>query len=178
VAIGDLDSGARFGLPPIGLSQATLETGASDTQRRQMPGLATKNSVFDWLGPASGLLISNTGVTGTINDTINIRQNTALNGSSFDVPTWAAGAVVSLNYKAATMGTSTYHLWTVQPTIVSSSIPQLAIVLERVNAYPGNESRQVVVPFFDEPIILVGYNTNGSGTGTYSMYLVGFVRNV
>jgi hypothetical protein len=40
------------------------------------------------------------------------------------------------------------------------------------------ELRQVVVPFFDEPLFTSVYNTNGTGTATYSISLLGFVRNV
>jgi hypothetical protein len=34
------------------------------------------------------------------------------------------------------------------------------------------------MPFFDEPIMNVSYTTNGTGTGTYDVRLLGFVRNV
>ena len=37
---------------------------------------------------------------------------------------------------------------------------------------------QFIVPFFDEPTMTINSFTDGTGTSTYSLYLIGFVRNV
>jgi hypothetical protein len=72
MAIGDLDDGTRFGLPPIGLPQAGLDTPGSDTQRRQLPGAPTRGSVFAWLSPTQPALLVD-GPGAGANYTINLR---------------------------------------------------------------------------------------------------------
>lgn len=174
MGIGDLDSGKRFGLPPIGLPEATLETGRSDTERRAFPGLATKSSVFAWKSPLVTLYsVSLTSGTATV--TINLRANTAAGGSSVDVPTWAAGCLVGVSFVPGTLGTSTDFSWTASSPAVSG------IGLIAAASFPTtttNDIRQVIVPFYDEPSFVFNRNTNGSGTYSVSVSLQGFVRNV
>ena len=179
MATGDLNSGERFGLPPIGLTQATLDTPPSDTARRSFPGLATKGSVFTWNGSVSQIC-SRTAVTGTISDSINLRSNTATGGSSIDVPTWAAGAVISFDYRVVTMGTSTYHAFAVVPALLQlTAVSQISAIRGAVTAQPlGLESQQAIIPFYDEPVVTVSFTTDGTGTSTYRAFCIGFVRNV
>jgi hypothetical protein len=146
-----------------------------------MPGLATRNSVFAWKGgSALPVLATRTAVT-TNSDTINLRTNTATAGTSVDVPTWAAGAVIQIYMFVDTQGTSTYHAFSLSTPISSTTgLPNATPILVRVKnaASLFAEWEQVVMPFFDEPIMNVSYTTNGTGTGTYDVRLLGFVRNV
>jgi hypothetical protein len=143
-----------------------------------MPGLATANSVFAWTGtPAMPLLQSRVTVTGLISEVVNIRQNTATGGVSTDVPTWAAGCVICMRMKPAVVGTSGFFIWSIQVPIVSGATPIMQYETLVVPAGLG-ELRQVIVPFFDEPLFTSVFNTNGTGTATYSISLLGFVRNV
>lgn len=177
MGIGDLDSGARFGLVPIGLPNSSLDTPGSDTERRAFPGLATKSSVFAWQAPTQPALVVSTAVAGG-NYTVNMRNNVATGGSSVDVPTWAAGAVLRLWGLVNTMGTSTYHVWVAYSAISGNNVPVMSFESEATTKSVLGDQVQFVMPFYDEPQFLVSHGTNGTGTGTTIVYLVGFVRNV
>lgn len=106
---------------------------------------------------------------------VNLRSNTATGGVSVDVPTWAAGCVLRVQMVVATKGTSTSFLYTVSSTIVGA-----LMVREQLAVSPSafGDLQQVIVPFFDEPIFTVAYTTDGTGTASTIVVLVGFVRNV
>lgn len=170
---GDLDSGARFGLVPIGLPTTGLDASRQDTERRAFPSLATKNSVFAWLQDVP-TIVSETAVNGVKFNTINLRQNTSTGGASVDVPTWAAGAVIKFTFSVVTLGTSTAFTFTVSGPIAGSSL--YAITLGAVSLAPN--IIQVIIPFYDEPQVgVTAGNAVGTGTHTYSAQVVGFVRD-
>ena len=152
-----------------------MQTERSDTQRRQMPGLATKGSVFAW-NSAQPVLLSRAAGAGLISDeVVNLRKNTASGGTSVDVPVWAAGAVVAVTMIANVYGTSTYFQWMIQSSLSSNDI----MTYETPRSLTGaGTCLQVIIPFYDEPLFYVTFNTNGTGTATYSVVLLGFVRNV
>ena len=168
------DTGERFGLPPIGTSGINESAPQMDTVRHKMPGLATKGSVFTWLSSPVQLLSRS--AAGQISETINIRRNTATNGSSADVPTWAAGAVISLAMFVNSMGTSTYWNWVASSVVAGSVAP--AFSTERNAVSNVSAFQQVIMPFYDDPSMTIETFTNGTGTSTTTAYLMGFVRNV
>jgi hypothetical protein len=140
--------------------------------------LATKSSVFAWT-PAYPILQARISSPATWVDTINLRNNTAQGGNSVDVPTWAAGCVVTWNVSIGTLGAgvswqifravtlafgTTQYLW----TYLSPTVNQVL-------------TGQFIVPFFDEPVFQLQQQNdlaNTNGTVTSILNLLGFVRNV
>lgn len=179
MGIGDLDSGARFGLVPIGLPDANLGTERSDTERRQMPGLATRSSVFAWNSDIPQLT-GNAFTAPPMGGTINLRKNTAPLGTSVDVPTWAAGAVIIFDTYVDTMGVGvTYHEFSISTVIDPTNLQFVESSIH--NVINQHQQRQVIVPFYDEPLIRYdSLNNLGSALGSEYLYiyLLGFVRNV
>lgn len=177
----NFDTGAQFGLQPIGTTNLTEASPNQDTERRAFPGLATKGSVFSWVNPQISLM-GRTGVAGSssgVTDTVNIRNNTATGGTSTDVPTWAAGAVVIFSSVVATMGTATFQTFEVDAIGLNTGARLYFKVYGAASVGGFPELVTFVVPFFDEPIFSVTYITsNSTGTGTYGASLIGFVRNV
>jgi hypothetical protein len=172
-----LDDGGRQGLAPIGMTGAAQNTSPSDTERRTFPGLATKSSVFAWTADFPSLL-SRAFTTGTVTDTINLRNNASGFGASVDVPSWAAGCVVSFNTFVAGLGTSTFWNWALYGPFNTSTSPVFTHEMQAKTLGLLGDTSVVIVPFFDEPTMTVSYSTNGTGTGTWSVTLLGFVRNV
>lgn len=179
MAIGDLNDGSRFGLPPIGLPQSNLGTQGSDTERRAFPGLATKSSVFAWRSDTPPVHFQ-ASVAAGFTTVIDLRKNTSGGSAvSVDVPSWAAGAIVFWYTMIATMGAGvTKHLFGVTcpvtplgTNIFTRTHDTLALV----------QCDQFIIPFFDEPVFTIGESNDASNTnGTVNsfMNLLGFVRNV
>lgn len=174
MAIGDLDDGTRFGLPAIGLPQSHLDTPGSDTQRRAFPGLATKSSVFAWTPDHLPLFDSGL-VAPNFTYTINLRQNTAPGGVSVDVPTWAAGCIITCSTVVTVLGT-TQQGFTIQSQALGAAFGLYYTTYRALGADAG----QVIVPFFDEPMFFASSVSTPAAAGTVQLAgtLLGFIRNV
>jgi hypothetical protein len=173
-----LDDGGRQGLAPIGMTGAAQGTSPTDTERRAFPGLSTKSSVFAWVS-AYPVIQARLTVAATFTDTVNLRNNTATGGSSVDVPTWAAGCLITVSTSISALGAGiAYQLFSISSGSVFAGNP---VFLTRITAVGGGGIDQVIVPFFDEPVFNVAQqNDLGNTNGQVSMFisLLGFVRNV
>lgn len=166
------DDGSKFGLPAIGTSGTNLSTGPSDTKRSAFPSLATKGSVFSWLPTVISLVPVSTlvGVSGTVN----LRNNTA-GGSSADIPTWAAGAVVLVTFNVSALGGTTFI------TMTLSNSFGILLWSRQIPTINFGFADLVVVPFYDDPSFTYSKSNNlstGAGTASGQIDLVGYVRNV
>jgi hypothetical protein len=110
---------------------------------------------------------------------INLRNNTASLGSSVDVPTWAAGAVILVHFGVTAIGAGA----TTQSVTVSAPLyltGQTVYGMTFATAAMGTDA-QLIVPFYDEPVFSVTARNDAAtsaGTVSVSVNLLGFVRNV